>query len=265
MTISTKHWDSAEHLKTEEDIQFYLEACLEEGGDDPAFIASGPTVGDRSSPSDARAILDRYGISTPQSVDVVLAGKTGVLPDGSEQLSRVENILVAAPSKSLEAAARCASDAGLDWQILGDDIEGEASDVAARQASLALGMQAKLGRQDPAMVLLSGGECTVTRRGDGIGGPNAEYALALALALDGQEGIFALSCDTDGVDGAADVAGALIDPETLERARALGSDPKAMLEVNDSHSFFGLLGDQVVPGPTLTNVNDFRAILIQGL
>ncbi|WP_428687180.1 glycerate kinase type-2 family protein [Roseibium sp.] len=232
-------------------------------GDDPAFIASGPTVGDRTTPADARAILKRYDISIPASVEAVLNGPQRVLPVGAEELSTVRNVLVAAPSRSLEAAAKEARNAGCEVEILGDAIEGEARDLAVEQARLALDIQAKLKRGDAPRLLLSGGECTVTRRGDGIGGPNAEYALALAVALKGQAGLHAIACDTDGVDGAADVAGAVIGPETLEKARAFGIDPAAMLDRNDSHSFFERLGDQVVPGPTLTNVNDFRAILIE--
>ncbi len=232
-------------------------------GDDPAFIASGPTVGDRTTPADARAILDRYGINIPASVEAVLRGAQRVLPPDAEELSRVRNVLVAAPSRSLEAAAKQAREAGMGVEILGDAIEGEAREVAAEQAWLALEIQAKMTPADKPKLLLSGGECTVTRRGNGIGGPNAEYALALAVALKGQAGLHAIACDTDGVDGAADVAGAVVGPGTLERARALGIDPANMLQANDSHSFFERLGDQVVPGPTLTNVNDFRAILIE--
>ncbi len=148
-------------------------------------------------------------------------------------------------------------------RILGDAIEGEAREVAKAQARLALEIRGGMKAGDRPVVLLSGGECTVTRRGDGIGGPNAEFALALALSLEGAEGISAIACDTDGVDGAAEVAGAVIDPTTLARAKAKGIDPAAALGQNDSHTFFGALGDQVVTGPTLTNVNDFRAILIE--
>jgi glycerate 2-kinase len=147
-------------------------------------------------------------------------------------------------------------------RILGDAIEGEARDVAADQARIAREARAGQAPEDAPVLLLSGGECTVTRRGDGIGGPNAEFALALALALDGAPRIHAIACDTDGVDGAAEVAGALIGPDTLARARAAGLDPEAALARNDAHGFFAALGDQVITGPTLTNVNDFRAILV---
>jgi hydroxypyruvate reductase len=144
-------------------------------------------------------------------------------------------------------------------EILGDALEGEARDVAAAQARLAQDRQRTLTAP---LLLLSGGELTVTRRGDGVGGPNAEFCLALALALDGAAGIHALACDTDGVDGAAEVAGAVIGPDTLARARARGVDAAQALARNDAHGFFGTIGGQVVTGPTLTNVNDFRAILV---
>lgn len=232
-------------------------------GDDPAFIASGPTVGDATTPADARAILARWGIEVPASVAAVLGGPTGVLPPGAPALARTENRVIAAPSQSLAAAAARARDAGCAVQVLGDALEGEARDLAAAQAAQARALQAAMAPGDAPVVLLSGGECTVTRRGDGVGGPNAEFALALALALDGAAGIHAIACDTDGVDGAAEVAGALAGPDTLARARARGLDPAAALARNDAHGFFAGLGDQVVTGPTLTNVNDFRAILVE--
>lgn len=231
-------------------------------GDDPAFIASGPTVGDATTPADARAVLERWGITPPPSVAAVLAGETGVLPPGAPELSRVQNRVIAAPAQSLEAAAGLARARGCTVEILGDALEGEARELAMGHARLALRRQAGLGPGDAPLLLFSGGECTVTRRGGGIGGPNAEYALALALALRGAPGIHALACDTDGVDGAAEVAGAVIGPDTLARARAAGLDAGGALARNDAHGFFAALGDQVVPGPTLTNVNDYRAILI---
>ncbi|ARE40160.1 D-glycerate 2-kinase [Rhodovulum sp. P5] len=231
-------------------------------GDDPAFIASGPTVGDMSSPADARDILKRWGISAPASVDRVLSGPTGVLPPDSERLSRVENRVIAAPAQSLEAAAEQALSNGCQVEMLGDALEGEARELAVAHARLALDRQAALGAGEAPLVLLSGGECTVTHGNGGVGGPNAEYALAMACALQGVPGIHAIACDTDGVDGAAEVAGAVVGPDTLARAAALEVDPGRALDRNDSHSFFAALGDQVVPGPTLTNVNDFRAILV---
>lgn len=228
-------------------------------GDDPAFIGSGPTVAEPSTPADARAVLDRWSVAVPPSVTAALARPSGVVPPGDPRLARTTNTVIAAPAQSLDAAAALARGQGHDVDLLGDAIEGEAREVAAAHARLALSRQRDADRP---LVLLSGGELTVTRRGDGIGGPNAEYCLALALALDGAAGIHSLACDTDGVDGAAEVAGALVRPDTLARARALGLSPEDHLARNDAHSFFAALGDQVVTGPTLTNVNDFRAILI---
>ncbi|WBU54565.1 glycerate kinase [Paracoccus sp. SCSIO 75233] len=231
-------------------------------GDDPGTIGSGPTVGDGSTTQDARAIVDRWKIALPETARQVLGGRTGVVPKGDELLSRVENRVVAAPAQSLAAAADLAREAGYACVIIGDDLDGEAREVAAKHAALALTMQADMTAGDDPVIVLSGGELTVTRRGDGVGGPNAEYALALAAALDAAPGIHAIACDTDGVDGAAEVAGAIISPDTLARARAAGLDPAEALAKNDAHSFFAALGDQVVTGPTLTNVNDFRAIII---
>lgn len=230
-------------------------------GDDPAFIGSGPTVGDPTTPADARQVIARWHIDVSPSVRSVLSGPTGVIAPDDPRLTRVENRIYAAPAQSLAAAAEIAT--GCEVRSLGDALEGEARDVARDHAGLALKVQRGLAPGDKPVVLLSGGELTVTRRGDGIGGPNAEYCLALALALDGAAGIHALACDTDGVDGAAEVAGAVIGPDSLSRAKAKGIDAAAALAVNDAHSFFAAIGDQVVTGPTLTNVNDFRAILIE--
>jgi len=231
-------------------------------GDDPAFIGSGPTVGDASTPADALAVLDRWQVAVPPAVMAALAGGSGVVPPGDPRLAAVTNVIYAAPTQSLEAAAAMARDHGCEVRSLGSAVEGEAREVAARQAALALKLQAERTPGDPPMLLISGGELTVTRRGDGVGGPNAEFCLALAIALDGAPGIHALACDTDGVDGAAEVAGAVIGPLTLARARAAGLDPQAALAANDAHGFFAAVGGQVVTGPTLTNVNDFRAILL---
>ncbi|HQU68624.1 MAG TPA: glycerate kinase [Albidovulum sp.] len=231
-------------------------------GDDPAFIGSGPTVGDASTAAEARGILDRWLVDVPESVRAALSRPTGVVPPGDARLSRVENLLYAAPSQSLAAAAELARAAGCEVRLLGDALEGEARDVAKDQAALALKIKAERQPGAAPVMLLSGGELTVTRRGHGIGGPNAEFSLALAIALDGASGIHAIACDTDGVDGAAEVAGAVVRPETLDKAKRAGKDPVSALAANDAHSFFGAIGDQVVTGPTLTNVNDFRAILI---
>ena len=231
-------------------------------GDDPAFIGSGPTVPDASTAAQARDVLDRWKIDVPASVNAALARPTGVMPPGDPRLSRVENRIIAAPAQSLQAAAEIGRAAGCNVRILGDALEGEARDVAAKQADLALSLHNSMPKGARPILLLSGGELTVTRRGDGIGGPNAEFSLALAAALNGTDGIYAIACDTDGVDGAAEVAGAIIGPDTLTRAKAAGIDPAAALANNDSHTFFAAIGGQVVTGPTLTNVNDFRAILI---
>ncbi|HLP69495.1 MAG TPA: glycerate kinase, partial [Rhizobium sp.] len=233
-------------------------------GDDPAFIGSGPTVGERSAREDALDVLRRWKIEVPASVREALDRPSGVIPPGDPRLSRVENIIYAAPRQSLNAAAVLAERAGCAVHLLGDSLEGEAREVAAAQAEQALAIEAKMKPGEPPALLLSGGELTVTRRGKGVGGPNAEFCLALALALKGAEDIRAIACDTDGVDGAAEVAGAVVGPDTLARAQSLGLDPEKALAENDAHSFFGAIGGQVVTGPTLTNVNDFRAILVRG-
>ena len=227
-------------------------------GDNPADIASGPTVGDPGDAALALRTLARWNVTPPASVaNYLKAGGNPLHPDDM-RLSKVENVIYAAPSQSLAAAADLARARNMDVRILGDALEGEAREIAARQAAQALAIQSQLKPGDPPILLLSGGELTVTRSGNGIGGPNAEFCLALALALNGQPGIHAIACDTDGVDGAAEVAGAHIGPDTLSKA----PDASEALATNDAHGFFGRIGDQVVTGPTLTNVNDFRAILI---
>jgi hydroxypyruvate reductase len=235
-------------------------------GDDPAFIGSGPTVGDPSTPAEARAVLDRWQVAVPPPVRAALARPSGVVAPGDPRLSRALSRIFAAPAQSLAAAAELARAEGCAVEILGDALEGEAREVAATQARMALARRAGLRAGDAPVVLLSGGELTVTRRGAGVGGPNAEFALALAVALggaqDGAARIHAIACDTDGVDGAAEVAGALIGPGTLAAARLAGVDADRALRDNDAHGFFGRIGGQVVTGPTLTNVNDFRAILV---
>lgn len=227
-------------------------------GDDPGDIASGPTVGDTGDAARALAALKRWNVTPPASVQSYLEGGGMPLPPDDPRLSRVENVIYAAPAQSLNAAAELARTEGIDVRLLGDAIEGEARDAARAQAQEALAIKSTLTSGDKPVLLLSGGELTVTRTGDGVGGPNAEFALALALALDGAQGIHAIACDTDGVDGAAEVAGAVVGPDTLRK----GPDAADALANNDAHGFFGRIGDQVVTGPTLTNVNDFRAILI---
>lgn len=233
-------------------------------GDDPAAIASGPTVADPTSFADARAIIDKYAISPPQAVAHHLEAAEDETPKpGDKRLQSAEFRMIARPADMLTAAVREAERTGYRVVNLGDALEGEARAVAADHAALALA-HADAGEK---VAILSGGELTVTIAGAGRGGPNREYALALALALSGDESIAAIACDTDGADGApgpdgADIAGAVIFPDTLEKAAARGLDGKKYLADNDAGGFFAALGDAVVTGPTRTNVNDFRAILV---
>jgi len=226
-------------------------------GDDPSVIASGPTVADPSCFADAVAVLDRYAIETPLRGFLEAADDETPKP-GDPRLARAETRLIARPADALDAAEAAARAAGYTPHVLGDSLEGEAREAATEHAELARQAVAS-GR---AAAIISGGEFTVTIKGAGRGGPNAEYALALALALDGLAGVHAIACDTDGIDGSEDNAGAVIGPETLTRAAALGVDARARLADNDAYGFFEALGDLVVSGPTLTNVNDFRCILI---
>ncbi len=229
-------------------------------GDDPATIASGPTTPDPATAADALSILAKYRIDAPARVIAHLNAPESETPKpGDSRFARVENRVIATARDALNAAAAAARAAGVDPILLGDAIEGEARVVARAQAALALRTAANGGW--PA-VLISGGETSVTVRGNGRGGRNAEFLLALAIALDGHPGISAIACDTDGVDGTEDNAGAVIRPDTLARAAAMGVDAKAHLDNNDAYGFFAALGDLAVTGPTRTNVNDFRAILI---
>ena len=259
-------------------------------GNDPAVIASGPTVADPTTCRDALAVLEKHRIPVPERIERLLRSADDESPGpGDPRLSRAETVLVATAREALEAAADAARGAGIEAVILGDAIEGEAREVAREDAAGARKIAnrtrdepgaggpgdtlRRATRDDPAgsgrsrlppppLVLLSGGETTVTVRGSGHGGPNTEYLLALASALDGHPDIHALACDTDGIDGSGRAAGALISPDTPGRAAALGLDMRALLADNDSGRFFEALGDLVITGPTLTNVNDFRAILI---
>jgi glycerate 2-kinase len=235
-------------------------------GDGPADIASGPTVADATTCADALDIVRRYGIELPAGVRQVLESGAGEsVKPGDPRLAGHEVRIVAAPQMALEAAARLARDAGFNTYILGDSIEGEAREVGKVMAGIALEV-ARHGQPFAApCILLSGGETTVTVRGDGRGGRNVEFLLAAAIALRGQAGIHGLAGDTDGVDGQEEIAGAYFAPDTLERAFALGLKPQQSLDRNDGHGFFGALGDAIVTGPTLTNVNDFRALLIRDL
>jgi glycerate 2-kinase len=232
--------------------------------DDPAVIGSGPTVADRTTFAHALAVLAKYGIEPPARVRAHLqAGAAGKIEEtpkpGDPRLARVENVLVATPRRSLEAAAAVARQRGFEVVMLGDNLEGEARELGAEHARQALDIAAKSAKRT---VVLSGGETTVTVRGKGRGGRNVEYLLAEAIAAGSAPGVWGLAADTDGVDGAEDIAGAVFTPDTLARANARGRDPKAMLDDNDGHGFFELLGDSLVTGPTRTNVNDFRATLI---
>ena len=273
-------------------------------GDDPAVIASGPTVPDPTTFAEALEILRRYGLDAPPSVthhlqagatkrkdagDGGSAGHRGVPPEtpkpGDPSFAADEVVMLATARAALEAAALRAKAAGVHPVDLGDDLQGEARDLAAAHAELAVacarsheqslvGLRAAVARgaAHPAgpsagvlrpLVLLSGGETTVTVRGPGRGGRNSEYLLALGLALGGHPDICAIACDTDGIDGVEEAAGAIVTSDTLARARRAGVDPVAALAANDSYGFFAALGDLVVTGPTGTNVNDFRAILVE--
>ena len=232
-------------------------------GDDPAVIGSGPTVPDPATLDDARAVLARHRIEVPAAIARALADPKSETPKPSHPaFASTSYQLVARPADAFRSAEAAVRAAGYDCIMLGDRIEGEARAVAAEHAARAIGLQ----RQGQRAVLLSGGELTVTIRGQGRGGPNQEYALALAMALQGAPGIAALAADTDGTDGgagsASDPAGAVADDGTLARATALGLDPAKFLAENDSTSFFEQIGDLVMTGPTCTNVNDFRAIVV---
>jgi glycerate 2-kinase len=232
-------------------------------GDDPAVIGSGPTVPDPTTLADARAVAARFRLALAGPVHRALADLANESPKpGDPVFDRCSFRLIARPADAFRAAEAAVKAAGYECVFLGDRVEGEAREVAAAHAQLARDLQSQ-GRR---AVVLSGGELTVTIAGAGRGGPNQEYALALAQALDGAPGIAAVAGDTDGTDGgtgsADDPAGAFIDETTLERARNLGLDPAAFLADNDSTGFFERLGDLLEPGPTYTNVNDFRAILV---
>jgi len=230
-------------------------------GDDPAVIASGPTVADNSTSAEALAILQRYDIALPARVEAWLHDPASEsVKAGQLDNHRHHYQLIATPAQSLAAAQRLAEENGVDVIYLGDDLEGESRELAASQAALA---RSRLGRGRSSLIL-SGGETTVTLRGNGRGGRNTEFLLSLANQLKGQPGIYALAADTDGIDGSEDNAGAILRPDSWQRAQAQGLDAQAMLNNNDSYGYFSALDDLLITGPTRTNVNDFRAIYISG-
>jgi len=232
-------------------------------GDHPIDIASGPTVADPTTSADALAIVARYRIDLPEAVRTLLASGAGEsVKPGDPRLARIETRLITAPQIALEAAAQVARAAGYTPHILGDSLEGEARDLGKAMAGIVRQVVVHGQPFQRPCVLLSGGESTVTLRGTGRGGRNVEFLLALGVALDGLAGVHALAGDTDGVDGAEEIAGAFLAPDTLARAWAAGINPRASLDANDGHGFFQALGDSVITGPTRTNVNDFRAIVI---
>jgi glycerate 2-kinase len=232
-------------------------------GDDPAVIGSGPTVPDPTTLADARAIVGKYRLDLPEAVTRALSDPGNESPKPADRIfADTSYRIIARPADALAAAQVRVREAGYDCVVLGDRLQGEAREVAAAHARLARDFAATHRR----MAILSGGELTVTLKGGGRGGPNQEYALALAIHLAGAKGIAALAADTDGTDGGRgqpdDPAGAFIDDTTLARAAAAGLDPAAFLADNDSTGFFNGIGDLFTPGPTFTNVTDFRAIVV---
>ena len=236
-------------------------------GDDPTHIASGPCAPDPSAYADALAVLERHRVSVPRAVREHLErGASGGIAEtpkpGDRVFARVENRVVATAQGSLQAAAKHFRESGVAAAVLGDSITGEASEVAKVLGALARQVNAHGEPWRSPVALVSGGECTVTVRGSGRGGRCAEFLLSLAVDLAGLPTVHAIACDTDGIDGTEDNAGAVLAPDSLARAEALGLDAKAMLANNDGYGFFSALSDLVVTGPTRTNVNDYRAILV---
>ncbi len=240
-------------------------------GDDPTHIASGPCAPDPSTFAEALEVLDRYRVQAPQAVREHLErGAKGAVPEtpkpGDRAFARVENRVIATAQASLQAAARHLRDNGVAAAVLGDTITGEAREVAKVLGALARQVASRGEPWKPPVALISGGECTVTVRGSGDqagrGGRCTEFLLSLALDLAGLAGVCAIACDTDGIDGTEDNAGAVLAPDALARAARLGLNARKLLESNDSYGFFSALSDLVVTGPTRTNVNDYRAILI---
>ena len=238
-------------------------AISDVAGDNPAVIASGPTVPDSSTAQEALEIARRYQITLPESVVSALAkgGLETPKPD-HPAFAQSEFHMIITARTMLEEVANYARTAGITPWIISDRLEGEARNLAKSQADLVRRVKMQGSPVSVPCLLLSGGEGTVTVTGNGCGGPNAEFNLSLALEFNEMAGVYAISCDTDGIDGQAAVAGSVIGPDTLLKARTKGLDARRMRDNNDAHTFFAALGDQVIPGPTLTNVNDFRAILV---
>ncbi|MGE4110006.1 MAG: glycerate kinase [Burkholderiales bacterium] len=236
-------------------------------GDDPTHIASGPCAPDPTTYGDALSILKQYSVDAPAAVAAHLErGAGGALAEtpkpGDRVFAKTENRVIATAKQSLEAAAAFFRDRGITPAILGDSVTGEAREVAKVYAALARQVRQHQSPWKPPVALISGGECTVTVRGKGRGGRCAEFLLSLALELDGAAGVNALACDTDGIDGSEDNAGATLTPESLQRAATQGLDAAALLEQNDAYRFFQATGDLIVTGPTRTNVNDYRVIMV---
>ena len=233
-------------------------------GDIPGVIGSGPTVPDDTTFADALALIKKYSINPPKVImEHLLKGENETPTVGDPIFDNTEMFMVGKPQASIDAAANIAKAAGVRPIVLGDDIEGEARDVAQKHAEMALNIIETHENSNGPCVILSGGETTVSIKGKGgRGGPNGEYALAMALTLKGNKHVYALSCDTDGIDGSEDNAGAMISPDTLERGKIISLDAELFLEHNYSYGFFEKAGGLVMTGPTFTNVNDFRAILI---
>lgn len=232
-------------------------------GDDPIQIASGPTVADLTTCADALQILQRYQIDVPETVIAQLQqGTVESIKPIDPRMKNVTTQMIATPQMALEAAANVAREQGIAVHILGDAIEGEARDVGKVMAGIAMQVKQHVQPFKAPCILLSGGETTVTVKGHGRGGRNVEWLLSLTLALQGSAGFYALAGDTDGVDGQEEIAGAVMTPTTIERALQKGMQARHYLDDNDAHSFFEALDDQIVTGPTQTNVNDFRAIYI---
>lgn len=234
-------------------------------GDDPAIIASGPTVPDPSTFEQARAVVKKYAIQLPDSVAQLFDAAANETPKpGDPRFNQSSVHLIATPQLSLEAAARIGRDAGYSVVIMSDRLEGESKAVAQQHVAWVQQVIAGEGAVSPPCILLSGGETTVRVTGTGRGGRNAEFGMALAKGLQGIKGVYAIACDTDGIDGTEDNAGVFVRPETIAKGRGLGLNLDAYMKNNDGYGYFSQLDDLVVTGPTLTNVNDFRAIVIEG-